>query len=96
MGIFLGLLLLQLVMTVYYHRNLKVNMISFFNQVLMPISIPFVMMLWLGWKMNSFTTYGWPTFILKIVGYSLVYVPVASLYLFKFNKLKRVLAPNDR
>lgn len=85
LGIFLCLLLLQMVMTGYYHRVLEVNMFKFFSKAVFPSTLIFMVSLWVGSQANSILDYGWLSLLGKILFYSLIFIFMACIYIFRVN-----------
>ncbi|WP_312765418.1 oligosaccharide flippase family protein [Epilithonimonas sp.] len=87
LGVSLGWLMAQIVMLIFYHKGLGLNMFVFFKQVSHKILILVVSIFILSWILNSYLSSNISLLILKIFTYTFLYWAV--MYLWGMNESEK-------
>ncbi|WP_027383240.1 lipopolysaccharide biosynthesis protein [Epilithonimonas caeni] len=87
MGVSLGWILAQIVMLIFYHKGLGLNMFVFFKQVSHKIIILVVSIFIVSWILNSYSSSNISLLILKICAYAFLYWVV--MYLWGMNESEK-------
>jgi len=82
-----GWLLSQVVMNVYYSRNIGLEILRFFKELLSGILLIFILVLCLGKAIDYLPGSGWVNLVLKIAGFGILYCGL--MYKFGMNASER-------
>lgn len=86
-GVVAGLFLLQNVMNIYYHKVAGLNVVQFFKQTYLTISLPFIAVLGIVHYLNNFLETNWFYFMLSNAVYSVLFF--VAIYVLYMNKEER-------
>lgn len=88
-GVSAGWIAAQMVLIIFYHKGLGLNMITFFNRTLYRIFIPVSLLFMAAWLINSKLPTTLTFLIIKIVSYSIIYW--AIMYFYSMNSYEKKL-----
>ncbi len=72
-GLVIGWLIVQNIMNFYYHKNIGLNILRFFKELLNKTLVIVLLTLFLGYFINYIPGNGWLNFILKGITYTLTF-----------------------
>jgi O-antigen/teichoic acid export membrane protein len=87
LGLGIGWMISQIIMIIFYHKYLELNMYSFFRQTFAKIIFPVVLLSILTYTINFYLSESFISFVVKILAYSISYW--ALLYLFSMNEYEK-------
>jgi O-antigen/teichoic acid export membrane protein len=87
LGLGIGWMIAQIIMIIFYHKYLELNMFSFFRQTFAKIIFPVVLLSILTYTINFYLSESFISFVVKILAYSISYW--ALLYLFSMNEYEK-------
>jgi hypothetical protein len=87
LGLGIGWMIAQIIMIIFYHKYLELNMYSFFRQTFAKIIFPVVLLSILTYTINFYLSESFISFVVKILAYSISYW--ALLYLFSMNEYEK-------
>lgn len=94
MGVSIGWLMAQIVMLIFYHKGLGLNMFVFFKQISHKIIFLVLSVFIVSWFLNSFLSSSILILILKISAYSLLYWTI--MYFWGMNDSERNMIKTKR
>lgn len=81
-----------LIMNIYYQKRVDLDIISFWKEIIKMAIIPFILSLGSLYLLNNLIISNWISFIIGIIFFSLLYIPL--FWLFSMNKYEKDLVKN--
>lgn len=81
-----------LIMNIYYQKRVDLDIISFWKEIIKMAIIPFILSLGSLYLLNNLIISNWISFIIGIICFSLLYIPL--FWLFSMNKYEKDLVKN--
>ena len=81
-----------LIMNIYYQKRVDLDIISFWKEIIKMAIIPFILSLGSLYLLNNLAISNWISFIIGIICFSLLYIPL--FWLFSMNKYEKDLVKN--
>lgn len=88
-GLGLGWIIAQLIMIVFYHNKLELNMILFFKNTFRGFLLPILVIVSLSFVLNLFLPTGFIYLFIKMIAYALIYWFI--MYVYTMNSYERTL-----
>lgn len=85
-GLFSALICLQILVSFYYHKSLKLNVFSYLKQALFPFLALLLIVCLVTHYLISFNEIGWIVFLTKGVIYTVVFLLTTSFFLNNYEK----------
>lgn len=85
-GLFIALISLQVVVSFYYHKSLKLNIFSYLKQALFPFLVLLFIVCFVTYHLTFFNELGWFVFFIKGAIYTFVFVLISSFFLNNYEK----------
>jgi hypothetical protein len=79
-------------MNIYYQKRVDLDIISFWKEIIKMAIIPFILSLGSLYLLNNLIISNWISFIIGIICFSLLYIPL--FWLFSMNKYEKDLVKN--